>query len=73
MPNFQLYNDQGIHLFSAHDLDPTWRGRRRPIAGYVSMVEIPGNFFSAGKVLVVACLETVDPVIYHFELPEAVV
>ncbi len=72
MPNFQFYNDHGIHLFSAHDLDPAWRGRTRPKGRYISVAEVPGNFLSAGSVFVGACLETVDPVVYQFEVPEAV-
>lgn len=73
MPNFQFYNDEGIHLFAAHDMDRIWRGRRRPIGRYISTVELPGNFLSDGSVFVGACLETVDPVIYQFEVSEAVV
>ena len=73
MPNFQFYNNHGIHLFSAHDVDRTWRGRRRPVGRYMSTVELPGNFLSDGSVFVGACLETVDPVIYQFEVRETVV
>jgi lipopolysaccharide transport system ATP-binding protein len=73
MPNFQFYNDEGIHLFSAHDVDRIWRGRRRPVGRYISTVELPGNFLSDGSVFVGACLETVAPVIYQFEVSEAVV
>jgi len=72
MPNFQFYNDQGIHLFSVHDTDRTWRRCPRPAGRYTSAVEVPGNFLSDGRIFVGACLETVDPVIYQFEVPDAI-
>jgi hypothetical protein len=26
LPNFQFSNEEGIHAFSSHDIDPAWRG-----------------------------------------------
>ena len=72
MPHFQFYNDEGIHAFSAHDLDPTWRGRPRPVGRYVSRVQVPGNLLSEGTMFVGAGLQTIDPVIYEFYLLDLV-
>jgi lipopolysaccharide transport system ATP-binding protein len=72
MPNFQLYNDHGVHIFSAHDLDPAWRRRKRPIGRYISAVEIPGNFLSDGQMFIGAGLQTIDPVIHQFYELDAV-
>ena len=73
MPIFHFYNDESIHLFSAYDVDRTWRGRTRPVGRYISTVELPGNFLSEGSVFVGTCLETVAPAINQFEVSEAVV
>ena len=70
--HLQFYNDEGVHAFSAHDLDPDWRRRPRPAGRYTSMVEIPGNFLSEGTIFVGAGLETLDPVINQFYLLDLV-
>jgi lipopolysaccharide transport system ATP-binding protein len=72
MPNFQFYNEDGIHVFSTHDLDPTWRRRPRPAGTYVSTVWIPGNFLSEGTLFVNAGCETVEPRIFQFWERDAV-
>jgi len=59
----QFYNEEGVHAFSAHDLDPDWRRCPRPVGRYISTVQIPGNLFSEGTMFVGAGLETLDPVI----------
>jgi len=66
MPNFQLYNSQSTHIFSAHDIDPSWRRRGRPAGRYVSSIEIPGHFLSEGQMLIGVGMQTVDPVIHEF-------
>jgi len=63
LAGLQFYNDEGVHAFSAHDLDPDWRRRPRPAGRYVSTVQIPGNFLSEGTMFVGAALDTLDPVI----------
>ena len=72
MPNFQFYNEAGVHAFSAHDLDPAWRRRQRPAGRYVSVVKIPGNFLSEGTMFVGAGFQTMDPVIAQFWQPDVV-
>jgi lipopolysaccharide transport system ATP-binding protein len=66
LPNFQFYNEEGVHAFSTHDLDPYWRRRPRPMGRYVSTVWIPGNFLSEGTLFVNVGCETVDPPIAQF-------
>lgn len=72
MPSFLFSNEEGILAFSAHDLDPAWRRRRRPVGRYVSSMRIPGNLLSEGMMLVTAQLETVDPQIYQFSAGDVV-
>jgi len=72
MPHFQSYNEEGVHVFSAHDLDPAWRQRPRSRGCWVSTVRIPGNLLSEGTMFIGAGLETVDPVIHQFYEPDAV-
>jgi len=63
LAHLQFYNEEGVHAFSAHDLDPQWRRRPRPAGRYISTVQIPGNFLSEGTIFVGAGLEALDPVI----------
>jgi lipopolysaccharide transport system ATP-binding protein len=64
--HFQVFNEESVHVFSAHDVDPAWRRRPRPEGRYVSTVQIPGNFLSAGTVFVGAGLNTIEPEIPQF-------
>jgi lipopolysaccharide transport system ATP-binding protein len=61
MPSYHIYNEEGIQLFSAHDLDPEWRGRHRPIGRYISTARVPGNFFADGTFFVTAAMITLKP------------
>jgi lipopolysaccharide transport system ATP-binding protein len=63
LPNFDLYNEEGVHVFKALDQDPHWRGRRRPQGRYSSTAWIPGNFLSEGRFFVAANLVTLEPII----------
>ena len=66
MPHFHISNEEGIKLFSAHDLDPEWRGRPRSIGRYVSTVRVPGNFFAEGTIFVAPAMTTLNPNIHQF-------
>jgi lipopolysaccharide transport system ATP-binding protein len=70
--HFQFFNEEGLHVFSAHDIDPTWRRRPRPAGRWVSTARIPGNFLSEGMIFVGAGLTTIDPDIAQFYEHEAV-
>ena len=66
MPHYNVLNEEGIELFSAHDLDPEWRGRHRPAGRYVSTAWVPGNFFAEGTIFVAAAMTTLNPNIFQF-------
>jgi lipopolysaccharide transport system ATP-binding protein len=55
---FNFFNDNGVHVFSSSDLDPNWRGRKRPAGEYTSIVLIPGNLLSEGTIFVDAGVDT---------------
>ena len=62
MPHFGLTNENGVVLFSAHDVDPRWRKQPRPCGRYMSKVRVPGNFFSDGLIYVSAGCASINPV-----------
>jgi lipopolysaccharide transport system ATP-binding protein len=66
VPNYHIFNDEGICVFVAHDLDPTWRGRPRAPGRYVSTAWIPGNLLAEGTLRVGAAVSTHNPVVVHF-------
>lgn len=73
LPNFHVYNEEGIYVFAVQDLDPEWRGRPRPTGRYVSTAWIPGNFLSEGLLFVGSGLVTLLPVnIFQFYEDHAV-
>lgn len=72
LPHFDLYNDDGIHIFKALDQDPEWRRRPRPTGRYISRAWIPGNFLSEGILFVTPALITLEPVIFQCAVREAV-
>ena len=72
LPNFQVFTPEGLHIFSSHDTDPAWRMRRRPVGQYVSTLYIPGNLLSDGAIVVGVGLQTLDPSVGQFYVPDAV-
>lgn len=72
LPNMHFFNEEGIYAFGAQDLDPEWRGRRRPPGRYVSTVWIPGNLLSEGMLFVDANMNTLEPFIFQFQCRSAV-
>lgn len=72
MPGFQLYNDQGICVFTANDLDKTWRTKTRPKGFYKSRAEIPANFLAEGNFFVSVSAATYEPLVTHFNERDAV-
>lgn len=71
-PHFGFNNQAGVNVFTAQDVDPAWRGRRRPPGRYVSICWIPGNFFNEGMVSVTPCMRTLQPDTLHFLERDAV-
>jgi lipopolysaccharide transport system ATP-binding protein len=72
IPNFHLFNDDGICVFVTADTDPTWIRRPKPLGRYVSRVRIPGNFLSEGTLVVDAAISTMDPATVHVHERDAV-
>jgi len=65
-PAFSLYNEEGVRLFDAVDLDPAWRGHIRPCGRYRSTAWIPGNYLAEGTMFVDLGLDTLEPEIEQF-------
>jgi lipopolysaccharide transport system ATP-binding protein len=72
LPNFHLYNEEGVCVFVTGDTNPVWRRQPKPVGRYVSQVTVPGNFLSEGTLIIDAALSTMDPVTVHFREREAV-
>ena len=72
VPNFHLFNEEGICVFVTADNDPAWSGQPKSAGRYVSRVRIPGNFLSEGMLVVDAAISTMDPVTVHVHEREAV-
>jgi lipopolysaccharide transport system ATP-binding protein len=71
-PHFGLRNEDGVTLFVAQDVDPRWRGVRRPAGRYTSTGWIPGNLLAEGPMSVAATLMTLDPEASHATAQDAV-
>ncbi len=61
LPHFALVKATGEFIFVTVDVDPAWRGRKRPAGHYKSTVSIPGNLLSEGMVFVQSNLRTLTP------------
>jgi lipopolysaccharide transport system ATP-binding protein len=72
VPNYQVFNEEGLHVFAARERDPAWDGRIRPAGRYVTTAWIPGNFLAEGTFLVGAAISTMNPVVVHFHERQAV-
>lgn len=51
-PGVNVYNEEGVHLFGAHDTNLEWRRRPRPTRSHTSTAWIPGNLLAEGNLLV---------------------
>jgi lipopolysaccharide transport system ATP-binding protein len=72
LPHVYLFNEQGVCAFGAQDLDPEWRGRKRPAGRYISTVWIPGNLLAEGMLFVDASMITLEPFIFQYQSRSAV-
>jgi lipopolysaccharide transport system ATP-binding protein len=72
LPYYDLYNEEGVHVFGTIDLDPDWRRRPRPAGRWVSTVRIPGNLLAEGTLFVTPGVASMDPVITQFNERDAV-
>ena len=58
LPYYIVYNEEGVRVFTAVDLDPDWRGRPRLRGRYISVAWVPGNLFAEGRLFVAVALKT---------------
>jgi lipopolysaccharide transport system ATP-binding protein len=72
LPHFSIRNQEGMHLFVAVDVDPTWRGQRRPAGRYVSTGWIPSNLLAEGLMFVQVVLMSWNPEAPHAVVDDAV-
>lgn len=72
LPNMYVWNQEGICVFGAQDIDPEWRGRRRPAGRYISTIWIPGNLLAEGMLFVDANMNTLEPYIFQYVSRSAV-
>jgi lipopolysaccharide transport system ATP-binding protein len=66
LPHFHLLNEDSVHLFAAHDLDPEWRGRKRPAGRYISAAWLPGNLLAEGMIFVDANMLAIEPYVFQY-------
>ncbi len=52
LPSIEVFSEEGLNLFSAHDTEAEWRRRPRPAGGYKSVAWVPGNLLAEGNLLV---------------------
>lgn len=67
-----LWNEDGVRLFWAQDLDPSWRQRPRPAGRFVTTGWIPGNFLAEGHFLVDVGVTVAEPEIPQLFEPSVV-
>ena len=72
MPHYHFYDQNGVQVFSTHDVDPDWRRKPRPTGRYLSTAWIPGNLLSEGTLFVGAALVTLEPTVLQFYERDAV-
>ncbi len=72
VPGIHLYNDEGVCIFIASDVDEDCRAEPRPVGTYAATAWIPGNLLAAGAVAVGVAVSTMDPVEIHIHEKDAV-
>jgi lipopolysaccharide transport system ATP-binding protein len=71
LPNFQVYNTEGVHVFTIQDVGE-WKRRTKEKGIYVSTGWIPGNLMSEGSFLVNCAIVTYIPsTVVHFNARDA--
>jgi lipopolysaccharide transport system ATP-binding protein len=72
VPNYHFFNEEGVCVFAAMDLDPEWHRKPRLVGSYISTAWITGNFLSEGRLTVGAAISTMDRLRGHFHESDAV-
>jgi lipopolysaccharide transport system ATP-binding protein len=66
LPYYKVFNEEGVTVFAAIDLDPNWKERPRPAGKYITTAWIPGNILTEGALYVTAAMRAPEPRIKHF-------
>jgi len=72
LPYYRVFNQEGVKVFSAVDLDPAWRGRSRPTGRYISTAWIPGNLLAEGMLYIEPAIRSPEYKNWHLREPEAI-
>jgi lipopolysaccharide transport system ATP-binding protein len=73
LPNFQIYNQERVHLFTIQDVSSKWKRQARDKGKYVSTAWIPGNLMAEGSFFVNVAVVTYLPKMnVHFNASEVV-
>ena len=72
LPNFNIYNDNGMWIFTSLDQDPVWRKRGRPAGRYKSTCWVPGNLLASGLHFIEPAMMTPEPFARRFRERNAV-
>jgi len=62
LPTFALWNEEGVNVCVAVDVDPAWRKKLRPPGRYISTGWVPGNFLSEGMLNVNITIWAYEPI-----------
>jgi lipopolysaccharide transport system ATP-binding protein len=72
-PRVQVINEEGVTVFTSHDVGERWRREERPVGAYTSTVRVPGNFLSGGNLLVdVSIMSHVPATVMHLQAPHVI-
>jgi lipopolysaccharide transport system ATP-binding protein len=73
LPNYQVYNQGRVHIFTVQDVKSEWSKRPKEKGEYVTTAWIPGNLMSEGSFFVNVAVVTYLPKInVHFNAVETV-
>jgi len=73
LPNYQIYNQDRVHIFTVQDTSPEWMRRAKKTGDFVSTAWIPGNLMAEGSFIVnVAVVTYLPKMTVHFNALEAV-
>jgi lipopolysaccharide transport system ATP-binding protein len=73
LPNFQVYNQDRVHLFTVQDVTREWHRRAKEKGEYTSTVWIPANFMAEGAFYVNVAVVTYLPGLrVHFNAVEVI-
>ncbi len=73
LPNFQVYNQDRVHLFTVQDGSADWKRCKKTVGEYKSTVWIPANFMAEGTFFLNFAIVTYLPEMrVHFNAVDAV-